>query len=368
MAAPQETLIMALAPRRPIQNILELPLEIFFIIAFFLNNRDLANLRLVSKDFAWVETVLFRNIFIRMSPDLVQRAQDFINTRSSNLTIRSIAFGTIFAVPGVRGVRTWRILRDAIPAFAARRDIVNLQTVRMCPSSTELIPFLNTLRRCGITTIRNLDVQRYTGARGKYPRDGAQLAEVLAEIENLRLSVEDTYGDFFFVPWLLAECSNVTVFDMSYWAYPGRAPRCPENPFALGLAGAWFPRLRSLTLSNIRLDLHSFTWPIFGGPACLETIRLCNVLLQPTDPRRFHTQNWPNWPYWPTIWIDDGWDAVIRQLISRFENTLTRVEIRYPWEASFRDGDFRWGSASYLRCDNPVVKITGWEVGIFYYM
>ncbi|WEW58133.1 hypothetical protein PRK78_003600 [Emydomyces testavorans] len=350
MDTPNES-FSAFTPRRPAKHLFDLPLEILFMIALLLNIVDLGELRCVSKAFGWVDKFLFRSIYIPMSGDLVEKVQRFMERRVHASTIRTLTFQTPIALSGLKNVNTWSILKNTVAVFMSRGDVVNIQTIKMSISSTDLIPILNTFGKCGVTTIKALDLRNFNELRGQYNQHRAKLPKVLAGIEKIHMSMNCDAGLHFLKDPLAAHCKNLRTLHISTdRVQPPRFARL----FDLSLLR--FVHLRALVLSDMVLNWDSFARAPFSNGTALESLKLQGIFLEPTDRRRYQVDFMPN--FWPNLWIYDGWEDVVRKLITTFENTKTQVEIRQPYAAIYHDnGDFVWGRVKGLQSSSGVVKI-----------
>ncbi|KAI1908372.1 hypothetical protein LOZ61_005620 [Ophidiomyces ophidiicola] len=359
MASPFQVLGFTVPPRRRVKFFVEMPVEIMFMVANFLSNTDLANLRLVSKDFGWVEAVLLKTIRIRVSADFVRKAELFIQARPGTTTIHCLSFSAAFARPGVKGVKTWKILTAGVSMLISRGDVVKIQKVSMLPSSTEIIPFLNALRRSGVTTIKTLELHRFTEHNGIYARDADRLGSLLAGIEALGISIEcwsPRSGYPRFMTLVTGSCRNLKVLELSLWMRNLRVARAIPHPLDLGISRVRFPQLRSLTLSQLALDWNCFDWPLFTSSKALETVNLFDILLQPTDLGRYYADYMPQ--LWPHLWIGDDWGSVINKLTLMFATTATQVTIWQPLAPVFNNEQFHWSAAVNLP-SSPSVRVLG---------
>lgn len=336
-----------------------------FLIAFFLSNADLATLRLVSSDFAWIDKIMFKMIEINITPDLLERAQSFMGARSIPLTIRGLSFTSIFARQPARGFSSWGVLGQAIPVLVSRGEVTRVETIRMSTSSTDIIRILSILRRCGITTIRRLDLQNFIGFRGAYTRDAATLPGLLAGIESIhmsfdyRIALATGNADFLaFMAWLAASCNNLRVLEVSSCLGVDWLPQVFLPPFNPIFGQARFRLLRSLLISDVLLDRASFGLLLFTGCDALEKVRLHRIRLQDLY--------WN--PFFPQFHFPGGirydvhcWPTLIGELDRFYRTRRTQVEIWRPFMIRSDNGRAEWHPVINLQNNSAVVTVLDWD-------
>lgn len=335
------------------------------LLAFFLGTADLANLRLVSTHFNWVEKIIFKMIHIKTGPDLVHRAQSFMSARSTPLTIRGLSFTSIFARVPIRGYSTWGVLKQAIPVLFSRGEVAKVETIKMPTASTDIVPLLGIMNRCGVTTIKRLELHHFIGFRGAYAREAASITDLLAGIESMHISFDFRVAlsvrnaDFAaFMAWLAANCCNLKIFEVLNCLGVEWLPQVFIPPFNTAFGQANFQQLRSILISDVLLDGASIHLLLFTSSEVLEVVKLHRVRFQAIYWNPFIPQDNYAGTYREDLY---SWTLLICEFHSKYRNTRTQMEIWRPFKIVSDNGQPDWVEARDLRSWSLVVKVLAWD-------
>ena len=255
------------------------------VILGYLEPADKLKLRAVSKGLHWIDRYTFKeikaNIFAR-NPRCVQPFLQRPVARHMN----TLEFIFPLTRRGNRGPATWATLAQSLQHLAANQDAVRIRNLKIYRSGMDLFPLLDAFWKAGITTVRSQNIFDATvQGRWKYERQARLLGGIFSRMEGLDVSILDTKLSGPFFGWLISQCRNLKMLELTLPEEPfWLPPKCIDlQTISPQFIQTFSTSLKEVTLTGFLMQFGMLNSAIFDPENPIREIRLYHTFLLPKN-------------------------------------------------------------------------------------